>query len=101
MADIVFRYPEMRAAASNIRGQGQSFKSAAQKFESDFTSAISNWEGDSREKLQSFINGAVMEYIGTTIPNLMESLASLLEANADQMEKADAEIAANIPQSLG
>jgi uncharacterized protein YukE len=101
MADIVFRYPEMRSAANNIREQGQAFKNAAQKFESDFTSAISNWEGESHDKMQSFINGAVMEYIGSTIPSLIEGLAALLEANADQMEKADAEIASNIPQSLG
>jgi hypothetical protein len=42
-----------------------------------------------------------MQYINETVPNLIKGLAELLNANADQMEKADQQIADNIPQSLG
>lgn len=101
MADIVFRYPEMRGAANDINGIAQRYIAAAQKFEGDFLSAITDWEGESKEKMQSFIQGAVMQYINETVPNLIKGLAELLNANADQMEKADQQIADNIPQSLG
>lgn len=101
MADIVFRYPEMRAAASDIRNIAQRYTAAAQKFESDIIASISDWEGESKEKFVTFIQGAVHQYIEETIPNLIKGLAELLEANADQMEKADQQIADNIPQSLG
>jgi len=101
MADIVFRYPEMRGAANDIKGIAQRYIAAAQKFESDIIASISDWEGESKEKFVSFIQGAVHQYIEETIPNLIKGLAELLEANADQMEKADQQIADNIPQSLG
>ena len=101
MADsIVFRYPEMRAAANEVRNIGTSFKTAANTFQSDFAGAISAWEGESKDKMMNFISNPVNEYLGTTIPELLEALAQLLDFNADQMEKADQQIAEAIPTSL-
>jgi WXG100 family type VII secretion target len=97
MADIVFRYPEMRAAAASIQGIAGRYKAAAAAFESDFTAAISGWEGESKDKMQAFISGSVKEYTHDTVPQLLEALASLLNSNADQMENADRQIAENIP----
>ena len=101
MADIVFRYPEMRQAANEITALAAKYKSAATTFESDFIAAISDWEGESKDKMQKFISGPVMEYTRDTIPQLLEALAQSLEANATQMENADHQIAENIPTSLG
>ena len=89
MADIIFRYPEMRAAANQVAEIAERYKSAAEKFETEFLSSISNWEGESKDKLEAFITGAVNEYIATTVPNIVNALSELLNANADQMEKAD------------
>ena len=97
MADIVFRYVEMRQAASDIRAIAARYKSVATTFESDFIGAISGWEGESKDALQKFISGSVMEYTRDTIPQLLEALAELLDANATQMENADRQIAENIP----
>lgn len=97
MADIVFRYPEMREAAAAIQDIANRYKSAAATFESDFLAAISGWEGESKEKMQQFITGSVKEYTYETVPKLLEALSSLLSANADQMENADRQIAENIP----
>lgn len=97
MADIVFRYPEMRDAASAIQDIATRYKTAATTFETDFTAAISGWEGESKDKMQKFISGTVKEYTYDTVPKLLEALAALLNANADQMEKADRQIAENIP----
>ena len=82
MADIVFRYVEMRQAAADIKALAARYKSAATTFESDFLGSIS---------------GSVMEYTRDTIPQLLEALSDLLSANADQMESADRQIAENIP----
>jgi len=101
-AEIRFNYNEMRSAATKIRDLAQNgYKAAATAFESDFNGAIANWEGESHDKMVTFISGPVMDYMGTTVPSLLEALAQLLEDNAAQMEKADQEIADNIPQSLG
>ena len=97
MADIVFRYTEMRNAASAIQDIATRYKSAATQFETDFTGAINGWEGESRDKMQAFISGTVKEYTCDTVPKLLEALASLLNSNADQMEDADRQIAENIP----
>ena len=101
MADIVFRYVEMRQAVEDIRGISARYKELASNFESEFTSSISNWEGESKDAMQRFISGPVMEYTRDTVPQLIEALAELLAANADQMESADRQIAENIPTSLG
>lgn len=97
MADIVFRYPEMRDAAAAIQDIATRYKTAATTFETDFTAAISGWEGESKDKMQKFISGTVKEYTYDTVPKLLEALAALLNANADQMENADRQIAENIP----
>ena len=101
MADIIFKYPEMRKAASDVAGYAKDYTTAANTFESDFLSSISGWEGTSKDKMQAFISGPVKEFIGTTVPQLVDGLSQILSANADQMEKADQQIADNIPSSLG
>ncbi|MBQ8298182.1 MAG: WXG100 family type VII secretion target [Ruminococcus sp.] len=101
MADIIFRYPEMRKAASDISALAARYQTAATSFESDFLGAIGGWEGDSKEKMSAFISGPVMEYMGTTVPELLNALSQILEENAKQMESADTQIAENIPSSLG
>ena len=98
MADIVFRYQEMRTAADNIRGIADRYKRAAAAFEADFLAAIAGWEGESKEKMQKFISGSVKEYTYDTVPQLVTALAELLDANATQMENADRQIAENIPE---
>lgn len=101
MADIVFRYGEMRQAASDIKAIANRYQTAASTLETDFIAAIKDWEGESKDAIQRFVSGPVMEYTRDTIPKLLTALAELLEANADQMEKADHQIAENIPTSLG
>ncbi len=100
MADIVFKYDEMRTAVTKIADIATRYKAASDKFQSEFADATAGWEGASKDKLTAFITGAVNEYMGTTVPNMVTSLSELLKANADQMEAADQQIADNIPNSL-
>lgn len=101
MADIVFKYTEMAQAATDIDDLATQYKTAADTFESDFIAAVTSWEGASKDKMSAFISDPVKEYMGTTVPKLLNSLAELLRANADQMQSADQQIADNIPTSLG
>lgn len=101
MADIVFKYTEMESAATQISELAGKYTSAANTFETDFTGAISQWEGASQEKMKAFISGPVKEYMADTVPKLLNSLAELLRANATQMQNADQQIADNIPNTLG
>ena len=100
MADIVFKYAEMRQAAKDIRAIATRYKTAAETLETNFKTAITTWEGESKDAMQTFICGPVMEYTRDNVPQLLDALAELLEANADQMESADRQIAQNIPTSL-
>ena len=97
MADIVFKYDEMNTAVTQIKDLASQYRSAAGTFESDFLSAIGSWE----DKMSSFISGPVKEYMDTTVPKLLESLADLLQSNISQTQKADQQIAENIPATLG
>ncbi len=101
MADIIFKYTEMESAAAQISELAGKYASAANTFETDFVGAISQWEGASQEKMKAFIVGPVKEYMGVTVPKLLDSLAELLRANATQMQNADQQIADNIPTTLG
>lgn len=100
MADIVFKYDEMRTAVTKIADIATRYKAAADKFQSDFADATNGWEGASKDKLTAFITGPVNEYMGTTVPGMINSLSELLKANADQMEAADQSLADSIPSSL-
>ena len=62
MADIIFRYQEMRNAAEAMDTIATRYQSAAATFESDFLASIAGWEGESKEKMQKFVSGSVMEY---------------------------------------
>ena len=100
MADIVFKFDEMRTAASQVEDFAARYKQAAATFQKDFFDATAGWEGASKDKITGFINGPVNSYISETVPGILSALSTLLQANADQMENADQQIADNIPSSL-
>lgn len=101
MADkIVFRYESMSNAAGKIEDIAARFSTAATTFQSDFQSSTNGWEGETKEKMQAFIDGAVMEYLGKSLPDVLNALSQLLKVNIDTMQKTDQEIGASIPQSL-
>lgn len=101
MADIVFKYTEMESAAGQIDELAGKYTAAANSFEEGFIGATAQWEGATKDKMSAFISGPVKEYMGVTVPKLLNSLAELLRANATQMQSADDQIAANIPTTLG
>lgn len=100
MADIRYDYEKMTQACAKIRELGTSYQQAGQKMVDDFATAISSWEGDSKDKMSTLMNGAVKDYVTKSIPDALEALAQLLEQNASNMQNADNGIADQIPQTL-
>ena len=100
MAVIVYRFDEMRSAAGKIEEIAARYKTAAATFQQEFRDATAGWEGASKDKLTAFITGPVNEYMDSTVPSIVNALAALLKADAEQMEKADQSIADNIPDKL-
>ena len=95
---IVFRYEEMTKCVASINEIAQKYKSAATQLQNDV--AISEWEGDTSVKMKTFMDQAVMGFVGTDVPNLVSGLATLLQANIDQMQKADQTLSENVPTTL-
>jgi len=97
---IVYRFPEMKSAASDVSDYANQYKTAADTLRDSLLTAVANWEGESKEKFMSFLQGAVYEHIHTIIPQLVDVVSKQIEMSSDNMANTDAEIAYNIPQSL-
>lgn len=103
--EIIIDYAAMKTAAGNIRSIATQYKTAADNFHNSFSDAIKPWTGASKDAMVKFIGtidneDTVAGYMGTTVPKLLEGLASLLEANIEQFGKTDEGIAENIPASI-
>lgn len=97
---IVYHYPQMEAAANNIKGFAEEYRQAAATFKSAIEKATANWEGASKDKFSNLINNSVNKYMSVTVPELVNALGEMLAKNAEGMKNADSEIAKNIPDSL-
>ena len=97
---IVFEYEKMQAAATKIKGISAQYVEAATTFQTSMQNAMTGWEGDSQVKFNALITNSVIKHMNKTIPELVTALADLLDSNAQSMQKADAEIASKIPDSL-
>ena len=100
MAAIVFRYPEMETAATQLNNLAGQYRQAANTLVQQIEGAIQPWEGASKDRFQQFVQGPVNEYMGQTVPQIVEALAQMLSTNAKHMRDADAEVAGSIPTTL-
>jgi uncharacterized protein YukE len=98
---IVYRFPEMESAAVQVDGYADQYKNAANTLRDSIHSAISSWEGASRDKFVGFINNAVHEFLHNNIPQLVGVVAIQIRESSKHMSDTDNLIAENIPQSLG
>jgi len=102
MADAIrYDYGQMQSAANTIKEKAEAYKTAGSQFVSSFNDATVNWEGDSKNQMSSFINGAVNDYLTKSVPEMLNALAELLEKNAQQMQNTDQEVSKSIPQTIG
>ncbi len=97
---IVYNYGEMKSAVAKMRTIASRYKEAGSAFVSGFLAATQEWEGESKEKMSRLISGDVNEMLTVEIPEYVNGLATLLEQNIEQMQKADEQIAESIPDQL-
>lgn len=100
MADIIFNYPQMQEAAQKIRQYADEYRIAADTLKERIETSTTAWTGASKNRFKAFIDDAVYQYTSRSIPGTVEALAQLLEQNAEQMKKADQELADSLPTAL-
>ena len=98
---IIFQYPQMDSAISTIKNTiAVNYKTAGENLIKQIEAATVNWDGASKTKFWTLIDGSVRNYTTVIIPQVVEGLADMLKANADQMKQADLDIANSIPSSF-
>lgn len=101
MADrIVFSYPEMGDVVLKLKNYAEQYMQAADDFRTAMQAATSSWEGASKDKFTTLVEGSVYQYMHQSVPEMVRGLATLLEGNATTMTEADTQIAQNIPDSI-
>lgn len=99
MADCKIINEKVSASVTAIQGLAKRYSQTGDTFVSEFTSAIAEMEGDSKDALLELFNNSYKDFvtsIETGLPAMINGLASLLEGNRDNFEKVDDQIAKSI-----
>ena len=104
MADCKIVNAKMVAAINNIGGDTQgvltgiakSYKDAGDKLMEELNAAIAAMEGETKDALQKFFNETVAPFVTTDLPNAINGMSVLLEANRKNFEDVDKQIAQSI-----
>ncbi len=83
-------------AISDIEKSKTSYEEAGQTLITSLTNAISEMEGATKDALQTLIDGDIKTFVETDLPSAIEGMATLLEANRQNFEDVDQQIASNI-----
>jgi WXG100 family type VII secretion target len=100
-SEIIYRFDKMTDAAGKIDELAESYRNLGQQFIDKVNTETGGWEGDSKTKFSALVNGEVNQYLVKEVPAMLNGLAKLLRADAQQMEKADAQVAEGIPAGIG
>lgn len=96
MADCRIVNEGVAASVKNIEEISKSYRSDGQAFIDALTSAISAMEGETKDALQKFFTTDVQKFVTEDIPTALQGMSDLLEANRDNFEKVDRQIAESI-----
>ena len=72
------------------------YATAGETLITSLSSAIADMEGAAKDAFKTLIDGDINNFVATDLPGAIEGMASLLEANRDNFEKVDQQIADNI-----
>ena len=104
MADCKIVNASVVAAINNIGGanQGQlegiakEYKDAGDTLMEALKNAIAPMEGETKDALQTFFTTDVQQFVVTDLPNAINGMSVLLEANRKNFEDVDKQIAESI-----
>ncbi|MCI8691654.1 MAG: hypothetical protein HFH91_02735 [Lachnospiraceae bacterium] len=96
MADCRIVNAGVVTAVNNIKEISNSYKTDGQAFIDALTSAISAMEGETKDALQKFFTTDVQKFVTEDLPNAINGMSELLEANRKNFEDVDLQIANSI-----
>ncbi len=96
MAACRIVYEGVSSAVEAIKGYATSYKTAGETLVSSLNSAIAEMEGAAKDAFKTLIDGDINEFAVESLPSALEGMYTLLEANRDNFEKVDQQIADNI-----
>ena len=83
-------------AVDEIAGYSKEYKSAGDDFVRDFRAAIAEMEGAAKDALLEFFNTQAAPLVTESIPQAIDGMSQLLEANRANFESVDQKIADSI-----
>lgn len=104
MADCKIVNESVNAAIENIGGKNQGeltgiakqYKEAGDAFIEALNTAIAPMEGETKDALQKFFTNDVQPFVTADLPNAINGMSVLLEANRKNFEDLDKQIAESI-----
>lgn len=87
------------SAVNAIYECAKSYRDAGETLISSLNSAIADMEGAAKDAFKSYIDNDINTFVVTELPGALEGMASLLEANRENFEKQDQQLADSMPQS--
>lgn len=80
----------------SLTGIAKGYKDAGDKLMEALNAAIAAMEGESKDALQKFFNDTVSPFVTADLPNAINGMSVLLEANRKNFEDVDKQIAQSI-----
>lgn len=107
MADCKIVDQKVRDAVANIGGETQKtlagiakeYQDAGNAFLDALTAAIAEMEGETKDVLQNFFEKDVRTFVTEELPAAINGMSVLLEANRQNFEDVDRQIAESIESS--
>ena len=96
MADCRIVNAGVTAAVNEFYAISNEYKSAGDEFLSALRAAVSEMEGETKDALLVFFSDKVEPFVTEDLPNAVMGMRDMLEANRENFEKVDQEIAASI-----
>lgn len=86
----------VKSAVEAINEYAKSYRSAGEALISSLNGAIADMEGAAKDAFKTLIDKDINAFVATDLPGAIEGMASLLEANRENFEKTDQQLADSI-----
>ena len=99
MADCRIVNSAVKTSVTNIQNLATKYQQAGTDFEAAFKAAIAEMEGDSKDAMIELFDKSYKEFVTSMeggLPAMIKGLADLLEANRQNFENVDGQIAQSI-----
>ena len=99
MADCKFVNAKMVAAVDKIAQFSKDYREAGENLKDALNAAIASMEGETKDAMQKFFDDSVAPFVTKDLPDAIQGLSDLLEANRSNFEEVDKQIADSISGS--